>query len=419
MLGFIPRLRRKLDDRSWIPIGEEHRSETPAFARPVTTARVDGPPDFALPNPPETVQTPPPSYAQLRNTARPEIASLMVGNRASYGSLRSPTNATPRQSLPPLLGSTLTSLEDIRHGQVVNHVPMDNRLSSVPNYPVFLEQPPTSRRRRSRRPASVASTTSTGLFLSMGQLPGSEPFDIQTSQTASARNNWQRSQGLVSPLFSPDSTMSIAEPATANVITLQRVRSVQPDPRRPPRGANELSFLLDASNSTLHVEQDRCNPPAEGFYAPPVQPQLPRHPVIKQSHTWPAQRASAHMGYPDDDARVRFADVHSDIPPRPPPKDPGYVSRPPGGERRGDHGLRETYSSPNLLQFGGSHRRSQERSSQNHHRDPGRNRNHGTADSPRLSTGGTLGNFSNRRSHVLSALGAFIKRSVRPVVATG
>lgn len=419
MLGFIPRLRRKLDDRSWIPIGEAYRSETPAFARPVTTARVDGPPDFTLPNPPEPVQTPPPSYAQLRNTAKPEIASLLVGNRVSYGSPRSPTNATPRQSLPPVMGSTLTCLEDIRHGQVINHVPMDNRLSSVPNYPVFLEQPPSSKRRRSRRPASVASHTSTGLFLSMGQLPGSEPFDVQTSQTATARDNWQRSQGLVSPLFSPDSTISTAETATASVVALQRVRSVQPNPRRPPRGANELSFLLDASNSTLRLEQDRCDPPAEGFYAPPVQPQSPQHPIIiKQSQTWPAQRESANMGYSRDDARVRFADVHSDIPPRPPPKDPGYVSRPPGGERRGDYALRQTHSSPNLLHFGGSSRKSQERSSHhNHQRDPRLNKTHGRIDSPRLSAGG--GNFSNRRSHVLNALGRLLSsRSVHPVVAT-
>jgi hypothetical protein len=417
MLGFIPRLRRKLDDRNFIAIGEDYLSETPAFARPVTTARVEGPPDFALPNPPEPVQTPPPSYAQLRNTARPEIASLLVGSRASYGSPRSPTNATPRQSIQPVMGSTLTSLEDIRHGQVINHVPMDNRLSSVPNYPVFLEHPPTSRRRRSRRPASMASTTSTGLFLSMGQLPGSEPFDVQTSQTASARN-WQRSQGLVSPLFSPDSTISTAETSTASVVALQRVHSVQPNPRRPPRGVNELSFLLDASNSTLQEEQDECNPPPEGFYAPPVQPQLPRHPVIKQSHTWPVQQESANMGYPEDDARVRFADVHSDIPPRPPPKDPGYVSRPPGGERRGDGGLRQTHSSPNLLHCGGeSSRRSQKRSSHNHHRDPRLNKNHGRVDSPRLSAGG--GNFSNRRSNIFNALGRLLSsRSVRPVVAT-
>jgi hypothetical protein len=424
MLGFIPRLRRKLDERNWIPIGEESRSGTPAFARPVTTARVDGPPDFALPNPPEPVQTPPPSYAQLRNVSRPEIASLLVSNRASYGSPSSPTNATPRQSLPPVMGSTLTSLEDIRHGQVINHVPMDNRLSSVPNYPVYLEQPPASRRRRSRvgRPASVASTTSTGLFLSMGQLPGSEPYDVQTSQVASTRTNWQRSQGLVSPLFSPDSTMSTAEAAIAHVVTVQRVRSVQPNPRRPPRGVSELSFLLDASNSTLQVEQDRCNPPAEGFYAPPVQPQQRRHPVIKQSHTWPAQRQSANMGHAEDDARVRFADTSSDIPPPPPPKDPGYVSRPPGGEQRGDGGLQKTHSSPNLLRFGGLHRKSQERSSQqNHHHhhtgNPRLSKNH---DSPRISTGGGNNNFSNRRSHILNALGRLLSsRSVHPCVATG
>lgn len=403
--GFIPRLRRRLDEGSWISIGEESRSETPAFAKAVTTARVDGPPDFSLPNPPEPVQTPPPSYAHVRNTSRPEIANLLVTNRASYTS-HSSTNVTPRQPhqpLQPAVRSTLTNLDDIRHAEAVNHVPMDNRLSSVPNYPVFLplDQPPNFRRRRSRRPASLASTTSTGLFLSMSQLPGSEPFDIQTSQTASARdNNGQRSQGpKMSPLFSPDSTISTAETARASVITIQRVRSAQPKP-----------FLLETSNMTPRNGEGRCSLPAEGFYAP--QPHAPRHPTIKQSHTWPAQRQSANMGYPDDDVRVRLASVYSDIPPRPPPKDPGYVSRPPGGERRGDNGLRPTQSSPNMLRLKGSQRRSQKRST---HPDPPGTKP-GRVDSPQFSS--SRRTFSNRRLHIVRALGKLLSsRSVRPVVA--
>lgn len=415
MLGFVSRLRRKLDDRSWIPIGEDYHTETPAFARPVTTARVDGPPDFALPNPPESLQTPPPSYAQIRDTSRPEIAILLVGNRASYGSPRSPTNATPRRSLQPLVGSTLTSLEDIRHAQAINHVPMDNRLSSVPNYPVFenvcLENPPTSRRRRSRRPASIASTTSTGLFLSMGQLPGSEPFDRQASRAALARSNWQQSQGVVSPVFSPDSAISTAQTARAGLVTVQQLPSVEPN-MRPPRGTNELS--LHASDMPFNS----VTPPVEGFYAPGVQPQPPLHPVIKQSRTWPAHRQSANMDYPDDGARVRFADVHSHLPPPPPPKDPGYVSRPPGGVQRGKNVLRQTQASPKLLPGDGSRRESHEGSTRNHHRDSSRKNTHdGKTDSPRLSVEG--GTFPNRRFHVMNALGRLLSsRSVRPVVAT-
>jgi hypothetical protein len=409
MLGFIPRLRRKLDERNWVPIGEDSRAYTPVFDDPITSARVEGPPNFVLPL--EQTPTPPPSYAHLRSTARPEIASLLVGNRASYGSPRSPTNATPRQSIPPVVSSSLTSLEDIRHGQVINHVPMENRLSSVPNYPVFLEHPP-SRRRRSRRPASIASTTSTGLFISMGQLPGSEPFDIQTSQVALVRNNWERWQVLVSPLLSPGSAISEPEPAGAHRETLQRVQSVQTGPRGPPRGTNGTSWLFDASNPDLQSEPMRCIPPAEGYYAPP-----PHNPTIRQSHTWPAQRQSANIPYEGDDVRVRFADVDSDIPPRPPPKDPGYVCRPPSGVRRGDHGLRKTHSSPNLLRFTGFHRKSQERlSSKNHHRRTVWDMNNGRmAESSRLFAGGK---FSNRSSHFLNALGKFISRSVPRVVAT-
>jgi len=407
MLGFIPRLRRRVDRENWMPIGEdESNAAIQRFADPTTSARVEGPPNFLNPIPPPC--SPPPSYAQIRNASKPEIANLLVGSRTSYGTPASPTNATPRQSMAPVMSSTITGLEDIRHGEVVNHIQMDNRISSVPNYPVFLEHPPTSRRRQSRRPASIASTSTTGLFLSVGQLPGSEPFDVGTSQTASSRIDWRRSQAITSPLFSPGTP---SEPSIARTVTVQRVQTTQLVPRRAPRGANQLSWLPDQSDGNL-VERERCSPPNEGFYAPVDVP-----PAIKQVRTWPVPTEYTRHQGADYDVRVRFAGVNAENPPPPPPKDPGYVplmNRARSRGQQGDYGLRKTHSSPNLLRFTGLHRKNNEQ--ENHHQGTGWDEKAGRiAESPRPSAGIK---FSNRRSHFLNALGKFISRSVPRVAVS-
>jgi len=407
MLGFIPRLRRKVDRNSWIPIGEGSQVTTNSPFDSATSARVDGPPNFSDPNPPQLASSPPPSYAQIRNIARPEVAALLPGNRTSFGTPGSPTNATPRASLQPVVSSNVTSLEDIRHGEVVNHIHMDNRLTSVPNYPVFLEAPPaSSRRRQSRRPVSIASTSTAGLFLAVGQLPGSEPFDLGTTHTASNRDGWRRSQGMGSPL-SP-AARSEPETAVAHVVTMQRVPTTRHNSTRPPQEANRTSCLL--SDSTQNLARERWNPPTEGFYAPGDGPNT----AVKSVRTWPLRQQSTNTCRRSNEVHVRFSNIglrDPDIPPPPPPKDPGYVSRPRSEARLGGGALRKCHSSPNLLRFAGLHRKSHDymRSEWRGRNIIGDKKSAGIADSSRMSAGTR---FSNRRSQFLDACARFLSRSV-------
>jgi hypothetical protein len=193
MNNFIPRIRRRVDE-SWERLGTGSRAGTPrtgsrtsmraesrADSRTSTReagarveATVEGPPNFLDPYPvqlrEESATSPPPTYANVRNVSRPEIQQLLPGTRLSFGRPGADWNATPR-TLPPLLTSSLTSLEDIRHGEVVHHLHMEERLSSIPQFPIFLEPGyPSSRARQSRRPASISSTGTGTLFRALGML---------------------------------------------------------------------------------------------------------------------------------------------------------------------------------------------------------------------------------------------------------
>jgi hypothetical protein len=185
MLEFIPRLRRRVEE-SYLPVGTGSRAGTPRTNSRTSTlsdsrtgvrpdsrmdarveARLEGPPIFLDPDPAqlreESVASPPPSYSDIRAMARPEIQQLLPGNRLSFGRpSANMQNATPR--------STVTSIEDIRHGDIVHHIHMGNRLSSVPQYPMFLEPGRSSnRRRRSQRRDSLASTSTGRAFLAIGK----------------------------------------------------------------------------------------------------------------------------------------------------------------------------------------------------------------------------------------------------------
>ena len=208
----MPRLRRRIDRNNWIPIGEGGNSRTTArHGSMSTSARLDGPPDFEDPIEPQ--QSPPPTYAQLRNLSRPDIADLIVGQNAD-GS-RPVASESSRPSIAPT--ARISNLEDIRHND--RRVPMDNRLSSVPSYPVFLD---TSDMPRSRRRSSIASTNTAGILLSVGSLPGSEPFDDNRALLYPAA---QRCTALDShpPLSPPISPMSTFEASVAHVMTVHRV----------------------------------------------------------------------------------------------------------------------------------------------------------------------------------------------------
>jgi hypothetical protein len=194
MNNFIPRIRRRVDE-SWERLGNGSRAGTPrvdsrmssradsradsrangreTYAR--AEATVEGPPNFLDPYPAqlreEFVTSPPPSYATVRNVSRPEIQQLLPGARLSFGRPGADWNATPRTQ-PPLLTSSLMSLEDIRHGEVAHHLHMDDRLSTIPQFPIFLEPGHSFyRRRHSRSPESVASTGTGAVFRALGIPP--------------------------------------------------------------------------------------------------------------------------------------------------------------------------------------------------------------------------------------------------------
>jgi hypothetical protein len=214
----MPRFRRGIDRNSWVPIGDSSASTTARNGTVSTSARLDGPPNFGDPIEPQL--SPPPSYAQVRNLSRPEIASLIVRRGPYNGAASTLSNATPRRSPAPAMSSKVTTLDDIRHTE--RHIQGENRLSSVPNYPVFLDAPDNPRRRRSRRRSSIASTNTAGIFMSMGQLPGSEPFDgrLTPSDTASEEREALESRLPLSP-----SIMSPFEASVAQVMTVHRVSS--------------------------------------------------------------------------------------------------------------------------------------------------------------------------------------------------
>jgi hypothetical protein len=216
----MPRFRRKIDRNSWVAIGDDGATTTARNASVTTGARLDGPPNFGDPVVPQL--SPPPTYSQVRSTSRPEIASLMLHRGLQHGTTGSPSNA--RRSAQPATSSTITNLDDIRHTE--RHVQLENRLSSVPNYPVFPDAPTTPRRRPSRRRSSVASTNTAGLCMSVSQLPGSEPFDENPMPRLTAEEPCQvlGSHPPVSPLLSPLSPLSPFEASVAQVMTVHRVR---------------------------------------------------------------------------------------------------------------------------------------------------------------------------------------------------
>lgn len=341
MQGFMPRVRRRGDRNSWIAI-EEGRTTTTASALAVpTSARLEGPPNFADPVPAQA--SPPPSYAQVRALSRPEIAALMARHGPHHGSAMIQTNATPRESLPPAISSSLVTLEDIRHNET-HRVHLENRLSSVPNYPVFLEQPPSASRRRSQRPSSIA-TCSTGLYLSVGQIPGSEPFKDDASHVVLTRCGALGSHPIPSPLVSP---LLPYEASVAERLTVRRINDFSD---RTSKAASRVSWLVDTSANFA----ERWNPPAAGYYSPELEthPASEFRPAIKTSQTWPAleQRAALQKA----DLRRRFSkprlgarDV--DAPPPPPPKDAGYIAKRPARANRGQ-GAQKARSTPNLLLF--------------------------------------------------------------------
>jgi hypothetical protein len=346
-------------------------------------ARVDGPPNFEDPIP-EDQPLPPPTYTQVRNANRPEIAVLIPERRPSFSegprqlgspiSIISPLdNATSMSQ--SLTSCNLTSLEDIRHEDAGHSIGMDARVSTVPHYPVLLD-PPTqlasrNTRRLSRRPVSTSPST-TGLYMSFGQLPGAEPFEPQPMLSPTERRQQLRRSQTVPQSNQAPTYISVSSvgstPVNADITTVSG--SVISAPISPyetstnhSREPSDMSFVRhdDPPNLDLrHPDRRRWlwKPPAQGYYAPP--PPAPRQ------RTWPSDPLNEHWyeswnnssiqrdiqraSWDNRRSQRRSSRDAEDNPPPVPPKDPGYVPRPPNIVYA--YRLRTCHSSP-LLRIGG------------------------------------------------------------------
>lgn len=387
MPALIPRLRRRVDWDRWIPIGEGSNPTTSSAQR-ITNARVEGPPNFLDPNAVEEEQedsaSSPPTYNQVRSVTRPEIARLILNQEQSSATLVPERDVSAEQT-----SSNLTDLNDIRHEEIGSHLHMNSRISAVPHYPVCLEPPVVpprnpSRRRQARRPASIASTSTTTVFLAVAQLPGTEPLDLQPRST-------DMYQSASSKISTP---VTRSQPSPANsvgvVAAVSGPLSLQPDPFvGQAANVNEISWFWD------DLSQEYWKPPDRGYYAPQTRPNF-RH-----TRTWPHRpdsigfdpRRSIQLNLP----LQRPASPDSENPPPPPPKDPGYVARP--RSRSGDsriRRLRQSRSSPQLRsQRGYSDQRGEVAS----------------FDRPARTPTGPLSAPASRASQVFDACARFISRS--------
>jgi hypothetical protein len=214
MQGLLPRFRRRIDRNNWVPIGEgaDSAPSTTQDGSIMTSARLEGPPNFGVPVEPQLST---PSISQLQALSRPETASLISRPDTQCDTLGSADCGTG-------LAARVVDLKDIQDDE--RQVSMNNRLSSVPSYPVFLDVRDPF---RSRRRSSLASTNTAGILLSVGSLPGSEPFDknVASANYAVERCTALEARAPVSPLLSP---LSPFEASVAHVMTVHRVRSTSP-----------------------------------------------------------------------------------------------------------------------------------------------------------------------------------------------
>jgi hypothetical protein len=138
----------------------------------------------------------PPSYNQIRNLDRPEIAGLIATGYHVNTCTPARVSTAIRETASnngagaPLTSSNLASLEDITYGEVARHVHMSSRISAVPNYPVALAAAQNEIRASSvgdantedyNRPGSGVSEDTVDIYLAVGQLPGAAPLSMENT----------------------------------------------------------------------------------------------------------------------------------------------------------------------------------------------------------------------------------------------
>jgi hypothetical protein len=199
--------------------------------------------------------------------------------------------------------------EDVRYGDVARSPQFKNRISTVSQYPVLVNvgAPPVDVGRASRRrPVSIASTS--GLYLAVAQLPGSEPFELEPpSQDILLKNSGLSAQHYPA-LSSHDQDQERPIYHTAQAVRVQRAGSESnnaPSVHRVSIASTERSPRRNRAMSVQSRNQSR--------------PQLAR-----VSRTWPDE-VMPTSAWSNSDATVSASE--STRPPPPPPKDFGYLNR--------------------------------------------------------------------------------------------
>ena len=296
----------------WVPIGED--SSSTLYSGGIQTSRVGSLANFLELQAENfnNLQPSPPTYSQVHNASGLGITTL---NRTEEEARPESAISTERRGRgQPLMSSHLMDLDGIRHEEIASHIHMDGRISAVPHYPVYLEAPATHpTRHRSRSPASVASSSTTAVFISVGQLPGSEPLDPFPPST----NTHQIDPSSIS---SPN-----IRPQTSSANSFRTEATVSgPLLAQPAFTGGHVATVSQISWFWDDLSQEYWKPPDRGYYAPEARSNF-RHTIH-----W-SNRQDSRDQLPSCRSLQRPASpnlVHPSPPaPAPPPKDPGYVAR--------------------------------------------------------------------------------------------
>ena len=283
----FPHLHDRIGQDLLGSIGEDSTST-------ITTSRIEERPSFLEPHAAylqENLAFSSPTYSQVRNASRPGITRI-IGTEEEV-TLQSTEHRGRGQ---PVMSNNLTNLNDIRHEEMVG------RLSAVPHYPVYLEAPARhATRHRSRSPASIASSSTTTILISVGQLPGSEPFDpspppMNMYQPEPSSISSPTIQRQAYPANSVRTEATVSGPLVAQPAFVGHAGTV-----------SQISWFWD------DLSQEYWKPPDGGYYAPEARSNS-RHTIHlsnrQDSRDLVPSCRSPNPGHPS--------------PPR--PKDQGYVA---------------------------------------------------------------------------------------------
>jgi len=354
----LARVSRGSNERyQWAPIRDasplspnfRDSSHASAFAasnsRP--RARLSRPPNlpFGIPSP--CGVSPPDSPLPAGFTGSSGHMGLVIGSK--HTSARRMSVASVDETIPEhLTSNNLAKLDGLRTGEVARQPNLKSRISTVSQYPVFVncgasERHSTDGRTRTRRrPISIASTSTTGIYLAIAGLPGAEPFDLEPpSQDMLNRHVGRAAQTQASlqlPPYGAGSTATFEPASTTRVV----VRNEQ----------NTSTLSTAQQNSRVSVL-------STGFGIDPSSPRRSvsvcvslmstRRQSIQPSWSWPVNPELEYSSI--DQHELQWAPSLQDTPPPPPPKDPGYLKRPPTGAgpaARAERRLRVCTSTPHF-----------------------------------------------------------------------